>query len=249
MAVTEPHDPFTMAEEVKKLLLEQIEAASPSHMNAKNANYMYRCVQDFDFTALHPEEEWDDLFRKIKSFDQFGTMQFSFRHIFNSLFSYSIPTMEALHRIKELVGDRVVKEYMAGTGYWAHLMQKVGIQVIATDMRSETIKSQTGEHASDYGMIHKNYIPMEEEDIANATADPNQVIMLSWVPYASSIANNLLKTMSSGQMLILIGESSGGCTGDDEMFDILGEHFNEIEEIDIPQFYGIHDAVFIYQKN
>lgn len=45
-----------------------------------------------------------------------------------------------------------------------------------------------------------------------------------------------------------IRESSGGCTADDDFHRILEESFCAVQEIAIPQFWGVHDFLSIWKR-
>lgn len=75
--------------------------------------------------------------------------------------------------------------------------------------------------------------------------------LLSW-PYMSDMAANIWKNMRTGQTLLYIGESEGGCTANDEFFKCVSEN-NAIEVDDklnknFMSFWGIHDRIYIFKK-
>jgi hypothetical protein len=51
-----------------------------------------------------------------------------------------------------------------------------------------------------------------------------------------------------GNTVIYIGEDAGGCTGNDEFHGILDREFKLINTQEIPQWYGIHDVMFVYRR-
>lgn len=54
--------------------------------------------------------------------------------------------------------------------------------------------------------------------------------------------------MRVGNYLIYVGEGHGGCTGDDWFFTKLHADFEEVDSVDIPSWWGIHDHCVIYKK-
>ena len=51
-----------------------------------------------------------------------------------------------------------------------------------------------------------------------------------------------------GDIFIYIGEEEGGCCADDDFFEYLHSHWDEREELDMPQFFGLHDVAIIYER-
>ena len=70
---------------------------------------------------------------------------------------------------------------------------------------------------------------------------------MSWIPYGSDVANDLLNKMAIGNKLVLIGELKGGCCACNSFFDIL-KHCFTIKENKIPQFFGTHDVMLFCIK-
>jgi hypothetical protein len=52
----------------------------------------------------------------------------------------------------------------------------------------------------------------------------------------------------TGDLVIYVGEGDGGCTGDNEFHRILREQWREISVVHIPQWDGLHDVMFMYQR-
>jgi hypothetical protein len=176
-----------------------------------------------------------DIGRHINDFGQ----QFSIRDMFTKLLSFSVPCTETLESIKAFADGAMVEEFMAGTGYWAYLLNKeMGVEVDASDFNNsvyDVSKSPT-------------FYPLAVKDTRTARPNPNSVVMLSWVPYESEEADPLLERMASNQKLILIGESEGGCTAADSTFAILNEKFTRLDYVPIVQFNGLHDRMEFYLK-
>jgi hypothetical protein len=71
--------------------------------------------------------------------------------------------------------------------------------------------------------------------------------MLSWPPYDEPMASDCL-TYYQGRHVIYIGEGSGGCTGDERFHDTLYDEFEEIEDVRLPQWNGIHDYLSVWRR-
>jgi hypothetical protein len=73
----------------------------------------------------------------------------------------------------------------------------------------------------------------------------NSIVCVVWPPYATNDAADMLKEILKNdniQYLIYVGEKQGGCTGDDEFFERVGEYDMGT------RFDGINDNFYGYRK-
>lgn len=77
-----------------------------------------------------------------------------------------------------------------------------------------------------YGM-GPGVIQCELEDMPIENAD---AVILSWAPYCETLDLRVFERMSPGAKLLLIGESDGGCTGSDDGWMYLAQHFHTVVE-------------------
>ena len=167
--------------------------------------------------------------------------EFIRRRDYANQFGWSVPSKEAIEKIKEFVGNESVLEVGAGRGLWAKLMQDAGISVVPTDyFVSHGIEKEKNPRT--FTEVEK----LKHLDAVNKYGD-NKVLMLSWPPYNDPMAYETLKNFN-GDKLIYIGEGVGGCTADDQFCKLLNELWQEIEIIDIPQWSGIHDYLTLYVR-
>ena len=77
--------------------------------------------------------------------------------------------------------------------------------------------------------------------------------MMVWPPYDDPFAYKSLSAFR-GNKLIFIGEGAGGCTGDDDFFNLLCSQWQEVTNIGpedwegIPNWHGIHDRLHLYSR-
>jgi hypothetical protein len=169
--------------------------------------------------------------------------EFYKREYFVKNYGWSIPSQEAIEEIKSFVGNETVLEVGAGYGMWAKLMREAGIKIVATDL-------PFGNESDIYRPRKVRFTEIEEIDSEVAVQKymyQPYTLMMSWPPYAESMAAKTLKGFK-GNKLIFIGEGEGGCTGDDQLFNILRNEWTLVKEIDIPQWYGIHDYISLWQR-
>ena len=149
-------------------------------------------------------------------------------------YSWAVPNQEA---IDYLVSQSPIIEMGAGTGYWSKLISDSGGEVIAFD-----------ESPYDNHWCKNQWYEITKIDSVDILANyPEHTLFLCWPPYDTPFAYDCLKAYK-GSQLIFVGESYGGCTGDDNFFDLLEEEWEEVHSIDIPQWFGMHDYLISYKR-
>jgi hypothetical protein len=159
--------------------------------------------------------------------------EFSLRQKMVTNFSWAIPNEEALKQIKAL--EMPIVEIGAGSGYWARLLQDIGVEVIPID---------NTEVPNNY--VAKKYTTIISGSVEDLVHYQNHALMLCWPPYDAPMAAEALMYYP-GNVVIYIGEGNGGCTGDDKFHQVL-DKWNLIQAVQIPQWNGIHDELFIYKR-
>ena len=140
--------------------------------------------------------------------------------------------------LADIIGDRTCLEVMAGFGWLAKALKQHGVDVTATDDQSWAGNRHSAGTPFDF---------IENLDALSAIkkyADAEMLIM-SWPPYDEDIACLVGKAWGNEKPIIYIGEGYGGCNATDEFH----ECFNIEEELDIPQWDGMHDYLQIGTYN
>jgi hypothetical protein len=75
----------------------------------------------------------------------------------------------------------------------------------------------------------------------------DRTLFLCWPPYRSRMASDCLRWHQS-QRIIYVGEGSGGATGTDAFHARLIKDFEEIQTCAIPQWWGMHDRLWVYER-
>lgn len=185
------------------------------------------------------KEEWDLAIKE-------GTKRFSFdadlfrkREEFRIGISWHIPTDELINAIKEY---SPVVSVASGFAYTESLAIKEGADVIATD-----VCPNKDNHWCRDGIF---YIPVEEIRADDAVKKySNRNVFMAWPPYDTSMAFDVASEMEKERILIYVGENQGGCTGNDDFFQYLETHFEELDiSVDIPRWGGIYDEARVYKK-
>ena len=166
---------------------------------------------------------------------------FRAREVIKDRFSWAIPNEEALDAIAA-VGPIV--EIGAGTGYWAWLLQKRGVDVVAYDAAPPHFGCVNHWHRTSESTFTDVLTGGPQEVVPHA----DRTLMLCWPPYDDPMAERALTLYlaAGGKRLVYIGESWGGCTGDNAFHTLLRDRMAGERMVDIPQWYGVHDYLAIY---
>lgn len=155
-----------------------------------------------------------------------------------------ILTTEVKEVLVNFLKGKSVLEVGSGTGYFAAHMKQGGVgDYNAVDIWDPFYW--------DEGTTRYFGIDGDSLDYIDNSYD---VIVMNWPPYNEPFAHQVVKKMSKGQVLIFEGEGSGGCTGDDDFFNYLDEHFTPMKELDDElnehhiRFPGINDYWWVYVK-
>lgn len=187
----------------------------------------------------------DKINRIVRRNDHKSYFTFDLRQSIVAESAWFLITDEQIEFLAKQLRDLNVIEIAAGTGYLAALLRDAGVRNYrAIDPRI----LKYCKDGVDYGI---EYLPFE--DLTIDQYHTYDVVVLTWPPYDHPLGADVIRSMRVGQYLYLQGESSGGCTGDRDMFDLLDQHFVEIEYDefdDLPNltWVGIYDDWSFYRK-
>lgn len=76
-----------------------------------------------------------------------------------------------------------------------------------------------------------------------------RVLFMCWPPYDTDMGYDTIKAFQ-GDMIIYIGEGSGGCTGNDAMWELLEAEWTEYADYwdNFVQWSGLHDYIQVYVR-
>jgi hypothetical protein len=171
------------------------------------------------------------------------------RDLFTRVFGWSVPNQRSLDALIKFIGSDKVLEVGGGRGLWSALLQRSGVDATCTSY------STIHEHKpiSDDTRTWTDVILMDAETAIKTFSDRNCLFM-SW-PYYYITAIEYFK----GDKIVVIGEGPGGATDDisqvypafDDYTEIVNPDdggFEQVGTIDIPQWPGIHDKMFLYAR-
>ncbi len=159
-------------------------------------------------------------------------------------FGFFLVSEDFLSVTTNFLKNKKVLEVGAGSGFLSHCFQKNGIDITPIDLKVNN---------NSYGFEQKYTNIFEEEASKHLRNNNYDVVIMSWPNYKTNFAYNVLSNMSKGQNLIYIGEDYGGCTANDQFFELLKDKCEiqiEITEDIQENSYSwpcIHDKVKIYQ--
>lgn len=162
------------------------------------------------------------------------------RREFIARYGFAYPSPEAIDSIIRFAQGGRILEVGAGLGLWAALISHHGGDIIATDARQ-------GWWWDEIGTLLQHW-PSEHASAEAAVAEyPAKTLMLCWPPYDKPVAYQALRGFK-GSRLIYIGEDEYGCTGDRQFFKLLNVGWRLINTLGIPQYEGLHDSVWLYER-
>lgn len=191
------------------------------------------------------------------------------RHAACQKYSWATPGPEA---IAALVTLGPLVDVGAGTGYWARQITDAGGDVVAYDIDPPRPVLPIGKGAG-VGVVVNHFHPnastffpvLKGDGPEVVVGHADRVLFLCWPQYAgcstpgnpeelASMTDDdvgyrtiLAYRESGGQTVAYVGEGGGGYTGGWTMHNELAEHWCEVETVEIPQWWGIHDTLTIYR--
>lgn len=145
-------------------------------------------------------------------------------------YAWAIPCREAIFEIAKL---GPIIEVGAGTGYWAMLLASVGVDIIAFDN-------------SLVGTVKQSNVFYGDETFVSLFSTGRN-LFLCWPLNDDSMALDILSKFA-GRYVIFVGEGKGGCTGCEKFHDALEMDFDLVKDVEIPQWFGIHDCLLIWER-
>jgi hypothetical protein len=133
-------------------------------------------------------------------------------------YGFAVPTEDALRVVTEVSPNGVV-EVGAGAGYWAYLLDQMGVDVLAFDsepapsMRNRWFAGSTP------------WYPVGSEGHEVAARYPEKTLLVVWPTKNEIWAAEALQAYHrvGGSSVVYVGEGAGGRTGDDVFHALLGD--------------------------
>jgi hypothetical protein len=166
---------------------------------------------------------------------------FGKRESFRKGISWHIPTRDLVDTIKKY---SPIVSVGCGFAYTEKLAEKEGADIILTDISPDLDNKWCKNDSMNFPT---GILKMDAKSAVESFKDRN--VFMAWPPYANEMAYKVANAMKVGKYLIYVGESHGGCTGDDNFFNLLYKNFEEVDDdINIPSWDGIYDNAVVYKK-
>lgn len=162
---------------------------------------------------------------------------------------FLVLTSEVCRVLRKLVKGYRVLEVGAGTGWLAHHLHSAAKEYRAIDSERTKYYGQSLK-TKWVGQHHK----IEKISSVEVDSSHYDVVIATWLDLEGDWVTDLLDRIQEGQIFILEGEGSGGCTANDEFFSELDRSFEEVEDLskllnrNHYQFDGIHDRWSVYSR-
>ena len=162
------------------------------------------------------------------------------RTVFSQIFSWSVPTREALEKVAGFCEKKRMFSYGSGTGYWEYLLATTcGVKVVASEIN-----------------LGHRFLPMERIDFVTAPVNPDDVIFVSWVLNETAVVNGVIALLDKtvpGHRLVIVGDEPDDLgrprvTGSTRLFQLLDEKFKLNSHVPLARFPHIHDSVKLYTR-
>ena len=184
---------------------------------------MTSVIVDFEWTMKNEYlHEWTMINENKKRIDIFME-----RDELVKKYSWAVPNQEAMEEIAS-IGKPVV-EIGAGKGYWAYMLHKNGVDIVAYDINP----------------AEQSWYDVRLGGFSVLSRYPDHILMLCWPPYDESMAMDCLNNYM-GEYVTYIGEGYGGCTADDKFHEKLEDSWELIKTVNIPVWWGINDNLTIW---
>lgn len=153
-------------------------------------------------------------------------------------YAFAIPTEAAL---ATLARYSPIVELGAGTGYWAFLLRRRGVDCVAYD------RAPPDRMANPNRFQPLTWTDVEAGDVDVLTGHGDRALFLCWPSYRDPFAARALAAYT-GATLLYIGEPAGGHTADDAFFEQLARDWLAVEHVAVPNWPGTRDALTVYRR-
>lgn len=165
--------------------------------------------------------------------------RFDSRQMLCQKYAWAVPNKQALD---VLFSHQPLIEIGAGAGYWASLVRQSRGQIVASDVQPVP-KANSWHELADSPWTN---IVFGDETLVRRY--PESTLFLCWPPEINRCAYNALR-LYRGNTVIYIGEDAGGCTGTREFHDLLARDWHLSKQVEIPQWPGVYDMLYVYRRN
>jgi len=151
-------------------------------------------------------------------------------------FAWSIPDETSINLIAEYAP---IVEIGAGVGYWAWLLRRKDVDVVAYDSHP------TSQTHNRYHHENPQWTEVLRGNASDAAKHPRHALLLCWPPVGEPMASDALAAYQ-GNHVIHIGAS--GITGDHAFHRELIDSFTPVETHVPPRWPNVHDVLVVWRR-
>lgn len=181
------------------------------------------------------------------------------RETLTSQYAWSIPDPSSLAFVAYYLGSHAI-ELGAGTGYWAMLLDQLGVNIIAFDQRPPYLVGNNWYHspsiprngpvAPERKLLHKKRdiffnVRRGTPKMLTRTAYAHRTLFLCWPPHQQPMAAKSLKAYL-GRRIVYIGPPRW--TADPTFFEAIARDWREIASHCPESWYAIEDDIKVYER-
>lgn len=159
-----------------------------------------------------------------------------------SKYSWAIPTEEA---IRQIALFSPVVEMGAGTGYWASLLKKAGVDVVAYDRSPPGSTKSLTAACNPWHIGSKQHTKILQGTPETLKEHAYKTLFLCWPPRGSMAAECLRHW--NGRFLVHVGEF-GGVTSNEKFRDSIEKDYGLLSTVSIPRWPGMNDMLTIWKR-
>lgn len=167
------------------------------------------------------------------------------RNVLVKKYSWTITDPDSVKFVAHHSGGKLI-DPLAGTGWWAKVLQPFGVDTVSYDI------SPPDQNNNPWHLDVRSHVPIVYGEAKHTPAlHCDRTMLLSWPPYESdgySDAGLQAILAYTGNQIIYIGESEGGCCGTDAMFQVLANEWRIVDEAAPVTWWGVHDYITVYER-
>jgi hypothetical protein len=153
-------------------------------------------------------------------------------------YAFAVPTDAALATLARYAP---IVELGAGTGYWAFLLRRRGVDCVAYDLAPPDRMPNPNRFRP------LTWTHVEQGDVDALAVHGDRALFLCWPSYREPFADRALAAYA-GTTLLYIGEPPDGHTADDAFFAQLDREWLPVEQVALPNWPGTHDTLVVYRR-
>jgi hypothetical protein len=153
-------------------------------------------------------------------------------------YAFGVPNAAALAALGR---HGPIVELGAGTGYWAYLLRRRGVDVVAYDL------APPDRAANPYRFEPRTWVTVLPGGVEVLDRHADRALFLCWPGRDEPFADQALGAYR-GATLLYVGEGRGGQTADAAFFDRLAAGWREVERVAIPCWPGTRDSLRIFRR-